>query len=284
MRVLFISLNLLLLAGAFYLGHSAYQKISLDQRVDKPASPKPIKQAVASRKKAPPSPANYRAIMDRNLFHTKEKPSQKSKPTRSAPLKPTTLQVKLWGTVTSGTDASYAIIEDKNKRDQNLYRVGDTIQEATVKEILREKVVLSVRGSDEVLEMEKLERRGPSPSRPQPRRQGITRSPSVRKIRLRRSQLAEAMQSEEDLAKQAKVRPHFTDGKQDGIILTGIKPNSIYRRMGLRNGDILMGIDEADISSVEDVSGVYRSLDASSTLKLKIKRRGRLTIMNYTIE
>ena len=287
MKLLFTLLNLLFLAAAVYLGHAGYQKISLDQEFDKPAISEPTKKAVSFKRKPTPSPENYRAIVDRNLFHTKEKPAEKlksAKPVQSEPLKPTTLQVKLWGTVTSGADASYAIIEDKNKKDQNLYKIGDTIQNATVKEIFREKVVLNVQGKDEVLQIEKLESRGASVSRPRPRKQGVARPPSVRRIRLKRSQLEKALKSEEDISKQAKVRPHFTDGRQDGIILTGIKPNSVYRRLGLRNGDILLGIDEADIQSAEDVSAVHQRLSSASELTLKIKRRGRLTTMNYTIE
>ena len=287
MKLLFTLLNLLFLAAAVYLGHAAYQKISLDQKFDKPAISKPTKKAVSSKRKPTLSLENYKAIVDRNLFHTKENPAEKpksEKPVQLELLKPTTLQVKLWGTVTSGADASYAIIEDKNKKDQNLYRIGDTIQNATVKEIFREKVVLNVQGKDEVLEIEKLESRGAGVSRPQPGKRGVTRPPSVRRIRLKRSQLEKALKSEEDISKQAKVRPHFTDGRQDGIILTGIKPNSVYRRLGLRNGDILLGIDEADIQSAEDVSAIYQRLSSASELTLKIKRRGRLTTMNYTIE
>jgi general secretion pathway protein C len=288
MKLLFTLLNLLFLAAAVYLGHAGYQKISLDQGIDKPVIPEPAKKAVSSKRKPQLSPENYKAIDDRNLFHTKENPAEKpksAKPVQAEPLKPTTLQVKLWGTVTSGADASYAIIEDKNKKDQNLYKIGDTIQNATVKEIFREKVVLNVQGKDEVLEIEKLESRGAAGvSRPQPGKQGVTRPPSERRIRLKRSQLEEALKSEEDISKQAKSRPHFTDGRQDGIILTGIKPNSVYRRLGLRNGDILLGVDEADIKSAEDVSAVYQRLSSASELTLKIKRRGRSTTMNYTIE
>ena len=287
MKLLFTLLNLFFLIAAIYLGHAAYQKISPDQGLDKPAIPESAKNAVSAKKNPLPSLKDYRVIVDRNLFHTKEKPAEKPKPPKTAqsePLKPTKLLVKLWGTVTSGADASYAIIEDKNKKDQNLYRIGDTIQNATVKEIFREKVVLNVQGKDEVLQIEKLESRGASVSRPRPRKQGVARPPSVRRIRLKRSQLEKALKSEEDISKQAKARPHFTDGRQDGIILTGIKPNSVYRRLGLRNGDILLGIDEADIQSAEDVSAVHQRLSSASELTLKIKRRGRLTTMNYTIE
>ncbi|HIJ55901.1 MAG TPA: PDZ domain-containing protein [Deltaproteobacteria bacterium] len=288
MKLLFTVLNLFFLIAAVYLGHSAYQKIRPDQGIDKPVIQEPAKKAVSSKSKPSSSSENYRAVVDRNLFHTKEKPEENSKPpepAQSEPLKPTRLLVKLWGTVTSGEDSSYAIIEDKNKKDQNLYRIGDTIQNATVKEILREKVVLNVQGKDEVLEIEKLEAGGGGGvSRPQPQKQEVAGPPSVRRIRLKRSQLENALKSEEDISKQAEVKLHFTDGRQDGIILTGILPNSVYRRLGLRNGDILLGIDEADIQSAEDVSSVRQRLSSSSELTLKIKRRGRLTTMNYTIE
>jgi type II secretory pathway component PulC len=54
------------------------------------------------------------------------------------------------------TSESYAVIEDTKLRKQTLYRVNDTVQNATVKEIHREKVILDVDGAYEVLEMEKI--------------------------------------------------------------------------------------------------------------------------------
>ena len=290
MKLLFTILNLLCIVAAGYLGHTAYQNIRMDQKSDKQAVSMPTEKMVSFKKKPPPSPDNYRAIVERNLFHTTEKTDEKtrSKPVPTESLKPTKLLVKLWGTVTSGADASYAIIEDQKKKDQNLYRIGDTIQNATVKDILREKVVLNVEGKNEILHLEKLESRGSGRSthvsRVQPGKPGGVRPPSVRRIRIKRSQLEKALKSGADISEQAKVRPHFTDGRQDGIILTGIKPNSIYRRLGLRNGDILLGIDEADIQSAEDMSRVSQSLSSATELTLKIKRRGRLTAMKYAIE
>lgn len=41
-------------------------------------------------------------------------------------------------------DKTYAVIEEAKTRKQNLYRVGDTVENATVKMVLREKVVLNV--------------------------------------------------------------------------------------------------------------------------------------------
>ena len=49
MKLLFTLFNLLFLAAAVYLGHSGYQKISLDQKFDKPEISKPTKKAVSSK-------------------------------------------------------------------------------------------------------------------------------------------------------------------------------------------------------------------------------------------
>ena len=74
-------------------------------------------------------------------------------------MKKTELKLKLWGTVTGQTSETYAVIEDTKLRKQTLYRVNDTIQNAVVKEIHREKIILDVDGTYEVLEMEKISRR-----------------------------------------------------------------------------------------------------------------------------
>jgi type II secretory pathway component PulC len=70
-------------------------------------------------------------------------------------LKQTEMKLKLWGTFIGPDGQSlYAVIEDQKTREQHPYRPGDTIQNASVKMVLRQKVVLTVSGRDEVLGME----------------------------------------------------------------------------------------------------------------------------------
>ena len=78
----------------------------------------------------------------------------KSEKTDIQALKKTNLKLKLWGTITGNGIRAYAIIEEGTKREQKIYHVGETVQHATIKMILREKVVLSVAGNDELLEIE----------------------------------------------------------------------------------------------------------------------------------
>ena len=64
------------------------------------------------------------------------------------------LNLRLWGTITGNNINTYAIIEDMTSRQQKLYKKGDGIQNATVETIFREKVVIKVGETFEVLEIE----------------------------------------------------------------------------------------------------------------------------------
>jgi len=98
----------------------------------------------------------YQSITNRDLFKTKKtvKPDKNASDIELEKLKQTTLNLKLFGTITGRNDHDYAVIEDTQKHKQGLYKKGDTIQNAEIKLVLRKKVVLSVNGKDEILLME----------------------------------------------------------------------------------------------------------------------------------
>ena len=54
-------------------------------------------------------------------------------------------------------------------------------------------------------------------------------------------------------------------------------------RMGLRNGDIITGVNGNDIQTVEDVMGFYESLKTAERLSLQMKRGGRPRTIEYTV-
>jgi general secretion pathway protein C len=239
--------------------------------------------------------ADYTAITKRNIFNSSTE-EQAAAPVAEKKLdlenlKQTDLKLKLWGTVTGQTEGAYAVIEDTKAREQNLYRAGDTIQNAVVKLILREKVVLKVGDNDEILAMEEISGRGGSRagqrgvgSSPSTPAQRLPVSSAPRKIKLQGSQIEQAMENLGELMQQATLRPHIEDGQSAGISITGIKPNAIFRKMRLRNGDIITGVNGTAIASVEDAVKVVEQLSSGSDIQLQIKRRGREQSLDYSIE
>lgn len=72
----------------------------------------------------------------------------------AAGLPKTSMNLRLWGTITGNNISAYAIIEDTTTREHKLSKAGDAIQNATVVMILRDKVVLRVDDHLELLAIE----------------------------------------------------------------------------------------------------------------------------------
>ena len=143
-----------LITTAVSLSVSAFYKMTTAWH----ESVRPLKAASkhqASAKNETPQPlSNHGPSIARNLLNIKKRTETTANGIDIENPKPTDLKLKLWGTIAGDDDTAYAIIEKTPAGKQNLVRVGDIIQNMTVKMISRGKVVLSKNGKDEILEME----------------------------------------------------------------------------------------------------------------------------------
>jgi len=222
--------------------------------------------------------AFYQAIVDRNIFVAEEAAPEESSVKDLEELEPTSLKIALLGTVVGGQQDGFAVIEEVGKRKQGLYRVGDSVEGATVRKILRGKVILRVNDKDEVLTMKEETASGGEPAYP--------REPSADKegtVVVRRSEVEKSLKNVHQLLSQVRIRPHFTDGVADGLAVSNIKPGSIFARMGLRNGDIVQGLNGRNIQTPDDVMEVYQRLKSGSRITVQIMRNGEEKIINYQI-
>jgi general secretion pathway protein C len=270
-------LNLILVTVAIYFSVAFFYKIvslKLDSVLSFPAIENQNSTAEIN---IPNKLSHYDAISKRNLFNIGTKAQNTTNPTRINALKQTDLKLKLWGTVIGPDAKDYAVIE-LNGGKQNLYRVGDTVLNANVKLILRGKIILDVNGKDEILEMEKLS----SEVKSKPQR--IGRHEISQRIHVKRSQIKNATQNISQLLQQVNIRPNFENGKSSGLMLSRIKPNSIFNKMGLMNGDIIIGANGEQIVSIDHAIKIYENLKSSNNVKLEIKRKGRNQTIDYIFE
>ena len=233
---------------------------------------------------------DYQIIIDRNLFSSVSDILIKNAGIDTQDLKATSLKLTLLGTIYSNDKNSAAVIEDTTKKTQGLYREGDSIQNAVVKSILAGKVVLRVDNHDEILTIDELKSSETviaPPSSVQTASVSAQAAPAAtavteRKISIKREDVEESFEDINDLISQATIQPHYTDGEADGLTVTGIKAGSIFRKMGLRNGDIVKGVNDNQIKTAEDLISMYNDLRSDSNVSLQIIRRGQETNLNYT--
>lgn len=289
MKTYLILINLLFLTGASYLGVSIfYQVVGAKFEVVSPSIEAIQTKEDATRESVKPL-SEYNVIEERNLFKLPENRPPALEPAKVdiEALEETKLQLKLWGTVTGNGQNAYAVIEDTQQRVQQLYHIEDAIQNAIVKEIHREKVILEVNGGFEVLQMEEIKATAGGArvaARSSSARPEAARTSEPKKIVLKRERIDAAVNDLGNLMKQVRIRPHFKDGQSDGLTLSGIRSNSIFGEMGFRNGDVIVGVDGKKIESVDDALSLYGNLQTAENVQVQVRRRGRLQTIDYTVE
>jgi general secretion pathway protein C len=144
--------------------------------------------------------------------------------------------------------------------------------------VFRNKVVLNVNGKDQILETVEGDNTGGMAG---PMGSGDTRAG---KITVERSTINESLKDVNSLMKDVRIRPHFSNGQSDGLIVSGIRGDSMFKKLGLRNGDIIMGVDGSKIESVDDAMKLYSGLKNMQNMKIEIKRRGQVQTLDYNVK
>lgn len=104
------------------------------------------------------APFDYSVITKRNLFQSYEKVPEVEKKDATATseeiiLDVTKLNLLLLGTVADDANGGIAIIQSRKSSKQQLCYTGDVIEGAQIKKIERSRVILTIGGKDEILEM-----------------------------------------------------------------------------------------------------------------------------------
>ena len=228
-------------------------------------------------------------------------------------------KLALRGTANSGQHNALAVIEDREIRNQGLYRIGDSIRGGTIKAILKEKAIIRFGERDEILIME-----GRGPSDEQGTYAENESDGEHMEVTVAQEDLEKAFENVKGILSQMRVRPVIQDGESRGLQIVGVRQGSIFEKYGLKNGDIIQEINGAVIknparlaalynglrsvpldisfteigSGIEDillgvdrgaggiareVSDVYRKIESRDKFSMKLTRKGKRQTINYTV-
>jgi len=287
-RYLNIVLNLLGLFLILYLGVDIFYRVVEERFVRPLPVPTPVAEATRPPGTKSVRPGDYQAILQRNIFGTKGREESPVVVEQVETLQPTTLRLSLLGTVAGEEPDARAIILDQSSKKQDLYRVGGSVQGATIRQIFRNKVVLRVNNRDEVLTMDESKKSGAPSATGQPPETaaaapegapGTTAEP----VTIDRADIQESLSNINQLLTQVRIRPYFKDGKAEGLIVSHLQPGSMFTTLGLQNGDIIQMIDGNPIRTPDDAIALYEHLKSGSSISIEVTRRGRQEILNYNI-
>lgn len=112
---------------------------------------------------------------------------------------------------------------------------------------------------------------------------GVTKLSDTR-YAVDQSVLDSAMGNFETLATQLKVYPHKgPDGQIDGYRVSSIKPNSLFSKLGIKNGDIVHGVNGQPLNSTEGAIATYQSLKSARDFSFDITRKNQKQTLEYEV-
>jgi hypothetical protein len=81
----------------------------------------------------------------------------------------------------------------------------------------------------------------------------------------------------------ARVVPAMKDGKARGFKLYAIRPHSVFAKLGLLNGDTLVGVNSMQLTSIDKALEAYNKIRQTKTVVVELERRGKPVTHTYTI-
>ncbi len=233
-----------------------------------------------------PSSPQRNTINNTEIFGTMvyaPQPKPQAAPSKPAPIQVSPLTIQLLGTIVAG-EHSAAIVRIKAGAKQETFMLHDFIQSGVrLEQVETDAIVVQRNGASERIVMQKKKSLGSSytPTAPTPAVQAPRYQ--ARQI-IHRSYLNRSIQNFPKLLSQARVVPHFNQGKADGFVINNIVPNSLYQHIGLRNGDIILKVNGQAITSAQQGMQMYQALQNASSIDLELRRNGATLPIHYQIQ
>jgi general secretion pathway protein C len=217
--------------------------------------------------------------------------------------KKTSLQLELVSTMLCPEDDNWsvAIIKDtaSKEKDSAMFNKGKEIftSKAIIEKVFQKRVYFRNAGQLEYLEMEGAPPVGAPPAaapaisevKPPPVDQNLGDidkgvNCSGNNCTVDRALVEKLLQNTTMLATSARFVPSIKDGKPNGFKLYAIRPNSIFGKIGLQNGDTIKAINGNDMTTPDAALALYSKLRNASHLSVSVERRGEAQTMDYTIK
>lgn len=192
--------------------------------------------------------------------------------------------VKLRGTAISGIFKPIAIVEDTHTKQNRWYEVGDTLCGGRVMEIKRGAVVLEMNGSLYLFGLPEGKIEGVSPGFIEDEKRivlGEKVGDNVWRVRL--DAAIDALTRITKIMKEARIRPYFAVGKAAGIHIDRIKEGSIIKEMGLKDGDVIKGVNGFGILSPTKIFEAYRRYKNDRLIQVQLIRGEDPVTLTYNI-
>jgi general secretion pathway protein C len=221
---------------------------------------------------------NYSKIVDRNLFGAIT-PTGTSAQTTPAAKPISKLPLQLIGIYISDEEGAYSIIENQKNKEQDVFVIGDKIfNEASLVAIKPDSVEINRNGEIETLILEAL----PTVGKPPPGSGGVMNISETEFV-VDRVELDNQLSNLSMLLQQARAVPSYKNGEAVGLRVFAIRPDSLFSKIGLRNGDVLLNINGRPLSDLTEAIKMFEVMKSESSFTVLLERNRESKEFTYQV-
>ena len=186
--------------------------------------------------------------------------------------------------------SSCLIAEEKSEDGAAGYGIGDTVMDdATVHRIEQKRVVLKRSdGELEYLAMDDAEFERPVASKggkagKTGKWDGVEKDGET-KFTIDQETFNKILENPDKLANQIRAVPKTgDDGKVIGYRLSGIKRSSLFRKLGIKNGDVVHAVNGHELTSISSALAAFDSLQSERSFKFDVTSRKKKQTYEYEV-
>lgn len=225
------------------------------------------------------SKKSYREISTRNIFGSLLKTDQpQQQVVAPKPISP--LALALTGTFVSQGTEPFAIIENKKKNEQESFMLNEMIfDEAKLVAIFNDRVEIERNGEIEVLKLDETA----ASINPAGAEGGVV-SVGEDQFVVSGAELDKALENMPLLLQQARAVPYFKDGRSIGLRLFAVRPDSLFSKLGLRNGDILKNVNGSSLADLSQALKLFEQLKSERAFGVELERNQETKQLRYEIK
>ncbi len=98
------------------------------------------------------------------------------------------------------------------------------------------------------------------------------------------SVVTDALGNIDSLISQVRATPHKgPDGEIDGFRLSAIRRGSLLQKLGIKNGDVIHGVNGTPLTSATGAMGAFQAMQSESAFSFDVTRRNQKNTFEYTI-
>jgi general secretion pathway protein C len=252
--------------------------------------------SAVTRSAAPHDIAVYAPIVEKGLFGAATR--GRLTPIAAAPAAPAAAAAPavapgdflLLGTAVGSFRETFALVQKVSTREERVFRLGDTVfGVGPLIAVRKEQAELLVNGQRVKLVTPLVAGAAPGagavPPHPVPAGApgGLAAPQGAGSYVIDQRALNAALDNIGQAMTDARLLPSMKDGKVEGFRASEVKPQGIFGTVGIRNGDVLMRINDFAIDSPEKAIQSFVTLKGQNRIKLDLVRDGQPTTFTYDI-